>query len=118
MTSGSTRQFMALHAIACHFGRPGTATDQAPIESFFGHIKAEWPYLSTIRDPGELDRQLERVRADYNGVRLHQVIGYVTPDDEHHGRGEAIRRARRQGLAWARRRRIAYHRNNRTQPTP
>lgn len=33
--------------------------------------------------------ELERVRADYNGVRLHQAIGYVKPDDEHEGRGEA-----------------------------
>jgi putative transposase len=29
MTSGSTREFMALHAIATHYGRPGTPTDQA-----------------------------------------------------------------------------------------
>ena len=29
MTSGSTREFMALCAIHQHFGRPGTPTDQA-----------------------------------------------------------------------------------------
>jgi transposase InsO family protein len=28
MTSGNTREFMALHAIATHYGRPGTPTDQ------------------------------------------------------------------------------------------
>ena len=28
-------------------------------------------------------------------MRLHAGIGYVTPDDEHEGRGPAIRRARR-----------------------
>ncbi len=33
MTSGSTREFMAMCAIAQHFGRPGTPTDQAWIES-------------------------------------------------------------------------------------
>ena len=33
MTSGSTREFMALCAIAQHFGRPGTPTDQAWIET-------------------------------------------------------------------------------------
>jgi len=33
MTSGSTREFMAMHAIAVHFGRPGTPTHQAPIEA-------------------------------------------------------------------------------------
>ncbi len=26
-------------------------------------------------------------------MRLHAAIGYVTPDDEHHGRGPQIRRA-------------------------
>jgi putative transposase len=51
MTSGSTRQFMAMCAIAQHFGRPGTPTDQAWIESFFGHIKADWPHLDKITDP-------------------------------------------------------------------
>jgi transposase InsO family protein len=40
MTSGSTREFMAMCAIAQHFGRPGTPTDQAWIESLFSHVKA------------------------------------------------------------------------------
>jgi transposase InsO family protein len=109
---------MAVHAIAVHFGRPSTPTDQAPIESFFGHIKTEWPHLTTISDPAELDRELAKARAEYNGRRLHAAIGYVTPDDEHEGRGPGIRRARRTGLKWARRRRIAYHRKHNKQPPP
>ena len=48
MTSGSTREFMALHAIAVHFGRPRTPTDEAWIETFFGHLKAEFPHLLKI----------------------------------------------------------------------
>jgi hypothetical protein len=43
-----------------------------------------------------------------NMVRLHAGIGYVTPDDEHHGHGDAIRQARRDGLTAARLARIAY----------
>jgi putative transposase len=116
MTSGSTREFMALHAIATHFGRPGVPTDQAPIESFFGHLKHEWPYLTQITDPGDLDRELAAVRASYNGVRLHAGIGYVTPDDEHAGRGVAIRHARRFGLYRARQQRLAYHRDQNNHP--
>jgi putative transposase len=116
MTSGSTREFMALHAIATHFGRPGVPTDQAPVESFFGHLKHEWRYLTHIADPGDLDRELAAVRASYNGVRLHASIGYVTPDDEHAGRGPAIRQARRVGLARARQARLAYHRNQNNHP--
>jgi putative transposase len=46
-----------------------------------------------------LRAELEVVRAHYNTVPLHAGIGYVTPDDEHSGRGAQIRTARRQGLA-------------------
>jgi putative transposase len=112
MTSGSTREFMALCAIHQHFGRPGTPTDQAWIESLFGHVKAEWPHLTKIGDPATLRAELASVREHYNGVRLHAGIGYVTPNDEHEGRGEQIRKAREAGLEQARLRRIAYHRAN------
>ena len=45
MTAIDTRQFMAIMAITQHHGRPGTPTDQAHIESFFSHVKGEWPLL-------------------------------------------------------------------------
>lgn len=112
MRSVTTREFMAGVAIARQFGRPHTPQDQAWIETLFGHVKGEWPHLEKIRDPGELDLELDRARAGYNTVRLHAAIGYVTPDDEHQGRGEAIRQARRDGIARARLDRIAYRRNN------
>jgi transposase InsO family protein len=82
---------MALRSIAQHFGRPGTPTDQAWIESLWGHIKREHPHLTRITDPRVLATELERVRVHYNTVRLHEGIGYVTPHDEHTGRGDAIR---------------------------
>ncbi|MFH1331221.1 MAG: integrase core domain-containing protein [Actinomycetota bacterium] len=108
MISGTTREFMALHALAMHVGRPGTPTDQAHIESLWGHVKGEWPHLEQIRDPAVLQAELERTRIEYNTVRLHAGIGYVTPDDEHQGKGEQIRKQRRQGLRAARAARIAY----------
>jgi transposase InsO family protein len=111
MTSGNTREFMALHAIATHYGRPGTPTDQAHIESLFGHLKHEWPHLCTLTGPADLARELDAVRHQYNHVRLHAGIGYVTPADEHQGRGPQLRHARRVGLARAREQRIAYHRD-------
>ena len=110
MTSEDTREFMALMAIWQHHGRPHTPTDQAEIESFFGHVKGDWPHLERIRDPAVLDAELDRVRMEYNAVRLHAGLGYVTPDDEHHGRDALIRRARRQGLRQARQNRIDYNR--------
>ena len=71
MTSADTRQFMALMTIAQHHGRPGTPTDQAHVESFFSHLKGDWPHLADIRDPAALDTELARVRTDYNTMRLH-----------------------------------------------
>jgi putative transposase len=117
MRSYTTREFMAALAIAQQFGRPSTPTDQAWIETLFGHVKGEWPHLEKIRDPGDLVAELDRVRAEYNSVRLHAGIGYVTPDDEHHGRGEAIRQARRDGMARARQARLDYRRTA-VQATP
>lgn len=113
MTSGSTREFMAMCAIAQHFGRPGTPTDQAWIESFNGHLKAEHPHLLAIEDPATLRAELAVIREHWNSVRLHAGIGYVTPNDEHEGRGEAIRTARQAGLEQARNRRFAWHRQQR-----
>ena len=110
MTATDTSQFMALMAITQHHGRPGTPTDQAHIESFFSHLKGDWPHLTSITDPAALDTELHRIRGDYNTTRLHAAIGYVTPDDEHHGRGPAIRRARAAGLKRARVERIKQNR--------
>jgi len=112
MTSGSTREFMALHAIATHRGRPGVPTDQGHIESFFGHLKHDHPHLEALIDPADLSRELAAAQHAYNTVRLHAAIGYVTPQDEHHGRGAHIRHRRQLGLRRARQARIAYHRSH------
>ena len=112
MTSGSTREFMVLHAIATHRGRPGVPTDQAHIESFFGHLKHDHPQLERLDDPADLARELGAAQRAYNTLRLHAAIGYVTPDDEHAGRGAQIRHRRRLGMRRARQARITYHRSH------
>ncbi|MEX1262786.1 MAG: DDE-type integrase/transposase/recombinase, partial [Actinomycetota bacterium] len=76
MTSDATRAFMAAMAVAQRHGRPHTPTDQAWIETLFGHVKGEWPHLERITDPPLLELELERVRVEYNTVRLHAGIGY------------------------------------------
>ena len=110
MTSKATAVFMAGARIAQHFGRPGTPNDQAWVESFFGHLNGEFPHLDKITDPGDLEAELDRLRAFCNGTRLHEGIGYLTPNDEHEGRGEAIRAARRAGLRNAHQTRVATRR--------
>ena len=112
MTSKATCDLFAGLAVAQRPRRPRTPTDQAWIESLFGHVKAENPHLEAIRDPAALQTELRRARRDYNSVRLHAGIGYVTPDDEHTGRCEQIRRARTEGLRRAHQQRLGYHRRN------
>ena len=70
MTSKATSVFMAGARIAQHFGRPGTPNDQAWVESFFGHLKGEFPHLDKIGDAGELEAELDRLQVHYNTVRL------------------------------------------------
>lgn len=110
MRAKGTRRFMALCSIAQHFGRPSTPTDQAWIETLWSHIKTEHPHLLAITNPSTLAAELERIRLNYNGVRLHESIGYVTPNDEHEGRGDQIRQARSDGLAAATDKRKTWHR--------
>lgn len=116
MKAKDTRKFMALCSIAQHFGRRATPTDQAWIETLWGHIKYEHPHLTAITDPGVLERELKRIRVHYNGVRLHEAIGYVTPNDEHQGLGDAIRAARVEGMTNADRQRRTWHRQHPSQP--
>jgi transposase InsO family protein len=116
MKSRDTRKFLAACSIAQHFGRRSTPTDQAWIETLWGHVKHENPTLMAITDPATLAVELERARDHYNGVRLHEAIGYVTPDDEHEGRGDTIRAARRTGLDQADQDRRHWHQTHRDQP--
>jgi hypothetical protein len=59
-----------------------------------------------------LRAELAVVREHYNGMRLHAGIGYVTPNDEHEGRGPAVRKAGQAGLEQARLQRLAWHRKH------
>lgn len=116
MKAADTRRFMALCSIAQHFGRRATPTDQAWIETLWGHIKREHPHLMSIKDPKVLEHELERIRTHYNTVRLHEAIGYVTPNDEHEDRGDQIRAARTAGMANADQQRRTWHRQHQNQP--
>ncbi len=78
-----------------------------------GHDKREHPHLMAITDPVVLAAELEWIRGHYNRVRLHEAIGYVTPNDEHEGRGNAIRAARIDGMRIADEQRRAWHRSQR-----
>ena len=114
MRAGTTREFLAMCSIAARFGRPGTPTDQAWIETnLFGHVKTEWPHLEKITDPNTLRAEAR------NSPRRLQHPTPVTPPSatsppttNTKAEVDTIRQARRDGLNRARLTCIAYHRNN------
>ena len=101
MHANETRRFMALCSIAQHFGRPSTPTDQAWIESLWGHVKREHPHLTTITDPAVLAAELERVRVHHNkppaarSDRLRHPQRRTRRPRRHHPRSPHRRHAKR-----------------------
>jgi putative transposase len=78
---------MADLGITPSFSRPGVSDDNAFVEALFRHLKYVPAY------PREGFHSLQQARAWverfvvwYNTEHLHSAIGYVTPDDRHHGR--------------------------------
>lgn len=116
MRSHTTREFLAGVAIAQQFGRPHPQ-DQAWIETLFGHVKGEWPHLEKIRDPAELERELDHRQLEYNTVRLHAGLGYVTPRRRTPRPRRRHPPSRRDRLTAAREARINYPRTTIKEPT-
>jgi len=99
-------------------GRTGVCWANAVAESFWSSLRREVVHRYRFPDRATARRAIFAWVNRYNHHRLHEGIGYVTPDDEHEGRGKTIRAARRQGLAAARQARIAYHCHNHGEPPP
>jgi len=68
------------HQIVCSMSRKGNCWDNAPVESFFGKLKAEWfhgkPY--TTREETKLD-VFKYIELFYNHKRRHAALGYQSP---------------------------------------
>lgn len=95
---GST-MLVTMHdlGITPSFSRPGVSDDNAYIEALFRHLKYAPSYprqgFNTIT---AARAWVTRFVNWYNTEHLHSAIGFVTPDDRHHGRDIAILDQRRQ----------------------
>ena len=107
MTSKSTKLFFFELGISQSFSRPRTPNDNASCESWMATVKCERLYDAdtATMSPAEIESMVDGFIDYYNNERLHQGLGFVTPDDRHTGRHVAIIQARRDGLALARKRR-------------
>jgi transposase InsO family protein len=87
------------------FSRPHVSDDNPYSESLFRTLKYRPEYPRGAFASLEAARQwVESFVAWYNTEHLHSAIGFVTPEDRHTGRDEAILAARQQTYEDARRR--------------
>jgi putative transposase len=65
--------------VALHFIQPGKPTQNAKIESLNGRIRDELLNPNLFRTIDEVRAAAEGWRIDYNEIRPHSTLGYLTP---------------------------------------
>ena len=74
------RALLAAHGLAASMGRTGDCYDNAVAESFFSTVKNELTIEQRYASRREAQTALfEYIEAFYNRQRLHQTLGYRTP---------------------------------------
>lgn len=72
-------RWAAEQSVALHFIKPGKPTENAKIESLNGRIRDELLNPSVFAHLEEVRAAAEAWREDYNAVRPHSSLGYLTP---------------------------------------
>ena len=102
MKAKSIKAFFRDLGVAQLFCRPHTPDDNAEMEAFFATLKCERLYQGSYVHPLQAEGDIAQFIAYYNGERLHQGIGFVTPQERHEGRDVQLREERSRGLRLAR----------------
>ena len=67
------------HQVHLEFSRPGTPTDNAYVESFNGHVRAECLDQHWFTSLEEARAVIEQWRVEYNQERPHRALNQLTP---------------------------------------
>ena len=79
-TSGAYQQRLKAHTIQVSMNGVGTWYDNAPMESFFGSLKAERVHHMAYRTRRQARSDLfAYIESFYNRRRLHSSLGYLSP---------------------------------------
>lgn len=70
--------------------RKANCWDNAVIESFFSHLKTEFPYLFPIQSAEQVMEDLPKFIQYFNGERGQKRLGYLTPISFMNTQAEAI----------------------------
>ncbi|GHB12660.1 hypothetical protein GCM10007159_38620 [Modicisalibacter luteus] len=67
--------------VTLDFSRPGKPTDNAFVESFNGKFRAECLNTHWFLSLDDARQKIETWRQDYNQVRPHSSLGWLTPEE-------------------------------------
>ena len=68
--------------IICSMSRTGCCYDNAVMERFFWSLKHEWTKFEHFADINQARRSVfQYIESFYNSKRIHQTLGYKTPDE-------------------------------------
>jgi putative transposase len=74
-------QWADSHGVRLHFITPGKPVQNAHIESFHGRFRDECLNESWFLTLADARRIIEAWRQDYNTMRPHSALGYLTPEE-------------------------------------
>ncbi|MBU0600748.1 integrase core domain-containing protein [bacterium] len=98
------------------YARPHTPDDNPWIEAFNKSLKYHPACPETFETVQDVMDWAELHRILHND-HPHSALGYVRPNEEHAGRGDSIRQARKENLALARKERLMYYYDSRAVAT-
>lgn len=80
-TSDAYQKILRTLGITCSMSRTGCCYDNAVMERFFWSLKHEWTKHETFANLEEARLSVFKyIETFYNPVRLHQTLGYLSPD--------------------------------------
>lgn len=80
-TSDAYQQTLRLLRIDCSMSRTGCCYDNAAMERFFWSLKHEWTNHHSYADLEEARLNVFKyIETFYNTVRIHQTLGYLSPN--------------------------------------
>lgn len=80
-TSNNTKKLLDEYKMLSSMSRPGSPTDNQPIETFWKSMKTELPNISQMKFAEAKRTIIKYIEIFYNSERLHTSLGYKTPNE-------------------------------------
>ena len=79
-TAKKTKELIEANGFRKSMSRPGTPSDNQPIESFWKTLEVELPEIRQLKFDEASVKIVEYIELYYNSQRLHSGIGYAIPN--------------------------------------